>query len=90
MTLKALLRILRENHVTQFKDAKFEITLSESAHITRAAKNTNKNIIETLKKEEERLPPDLRADDLMNYDRVLNWSGSGDQGDMPLTGDEAL
>jgi ribosome biogenesis protein Tsr3 len=90
VTLKALLKLLRENHVTQFKDAKFEITLSESAHILKASKNTNKKIIETLKKEEERLPPDLRADDMMNYDKVLNWSGSGEDGDMPLTGDEAL
>lgn len=38
-------------------------------------------------------PIDLRGDDLMNYDKVLHWSGAADPADpteMPLTGEQAL
>lgn len=43
--------------------------------------------------DETQLPPDLRADDTMNYDKVLNWSGSpdpNDEGEMPLTGESEI
>lgn len=46
--------------------------------------------LEGLRKQEESIPPDLRADDLMNADKVLNWSSpDGDQG-IPLTGEQDL
>lgn len=52
-----------------------------------------KIITDTLKKQEEAMPPDLRADALMDQDKVLNWS-SPDQipNDipLPLTGEEDL
>lgn len=36
-------------------------------------------------------PPDLKADDLMSFDKILNWSAPGsDEGEgesMPMTGD---
>jgi len=50
-------------------------------------------IAETLRKQEEAMPPDLRADSLMDYDKIINWSSpdqSPDEPPMPLTGEEAL
>jgi hypothetical protein len=46
---------------------------------------------EALKKQEENLPPDLRADDLMNADKTLFWSSpDGKNEDMPLAGEQEL
>lgn len=50
-------------------------------------------IAETIKKQEESLPPDLRADNLMNQDNILNWSSPDqpqEQPAMPLTGEAPL
>lgn len=56
------------------------------------AKDSTQLIADTIKKQEESLPPDLRADNLMNQDNILNWS-SPDQSQeqpMPLTGEQPL
>ncbi len=34
--------------------------------------------------------PDLRADDLMSYDTVLNWSGSPSDDQMPLAPEQLV
>lgn len=47
-----------------------------------------KEIAAEVKKQEESLPPDLRADELMNHDKVMFWSGQGaDEDTLPLTGE---
>ena len=52
-------------------------------------------IADALKKQEEAMPPDLRADALMDQDRILNWS-SPDQKpfeediSLPLTDEQPL
>lgn len=53
------------------------------------------NIAETLKKQEEAMPPDLRADALMDQDKVLNWSSPDqrpidEEPELPLTGEQSL
>jgi len=35
---------------------------------------------------EAELPPDLRTDNINSMDTILNWSGSGDDGELPLPG----
>lgn len=41
--------------------------------------------------DESKIPPDLRADALMDQDKVLNWSApGGDDHALPLTGDTPL
>lgn len=50
-------------------------------------------IADALKKQEEAMPIDLRADSLMDHDKVLNWSSpdqSPDQPELPLTGEAPL
>jgi hypothetical protein len=53
------------------------------------------NLVDTIKKQEEALPVDLRADALMDQDKILNWS-SPDQKpfeqdqELPLTGEMPL
>lgn len=48
-------------------------------------------LVDALKKHEESLPPDLRADDLMNHDKVLNWSSpDGGEVQIPLAGEQDL
>lgn len=51
------------------------------------------NIADTIRKQEEAMPPDLRADSLMDVDKILNWSSpdhSTEELPMPLTGEEPL
>ncbi len=42
--------------------------------------------------DEKSLPVDLRTDNITDYDKILNWSGSPDQVEepVPLTGDTTL
>lgn len=49
-------------------------------------------IKEVITKQEESLPPDLRADAIMDQDKVLNWSTQPgfDEQALPGTGDEPL
>lgn len=50
-------------------------------------------IADTLKKQEEAMPPDLRADSLMDQDKILNWSSPDqniDEPPLPLTGEQPL
>lgn len=50
-------------------------------------------IMQALRKHEDSLPPDLRAENINSYDAILNWSGSPEANDgeeMPMTGDQPL
>lgn len=81
--LEKLLPILRAHGVTHYKNSEIELTLSlkESAQDLGTAP-----LIEALKKQEESLPPDFRADDLMNESKVMFYSAPDNQDEaMPLT-----
>lgn len=57
------------------------------------ATDSIENIASAVKKQEESLPIDLRADSLLDQDKILNWS-SPDQAqneqELPLTGEQPL
>lgn len=91
--LEKLLTILSKHNVTRFKKAGLEIELKPSTQQSSVSSPPLAEFSEQLKKSEDALPPDLRADDLFNYDKVLNWSGSPDHSDspqMPMTDDLPL
>ena len=93
--IKALLSHLKRHNVQLFKSGDVEIHFHQSApKVTRSreSKPLAEELLKIAKTEQENIPPDLRADDTMNYDKILHWSGSGDPNDiqMPLTGEEAL
>lgn len=79
--LKQLLPVLREFGVLSFKTEGIELSLS--------IKEIEQKV-QPEKPIEESLPPDLKADDLFNHDKILHWSGSGDDEPMPLTGEDRL
>ena len=52
-------------------------------------------LADALRKQEEALPPDLRADSLMDQDKILNWSSPDqkpfdEEPELPLTGEAPL
>lgn len=82
--IKHLLPILREHGVSHVKMEGLELSFG-------VLETRPKEVpAPPLASEEAFLPPDLKADDLFNHDKVLHWSGSGESGAMPLTGEEAL
>lgn len=90
--LKRVLEVCASHSVQSIKIEGLEIHFAPKGAIESqdTSPASNEPIIEALKKQEESLPPDLRADDLMNHDKVLNWS-SPDAGDqLPLTGEQEL
>lgn len=80
--LEQLFILLKKHNCTKFKDAGLEIELAVPTPEPLSTKD------ELIPLPEDHLPPDLKADDLFNYDKVLNWSGTPDnEPDLPLTGD---
>lgn len=86
-----------EFHVEQTGGAAEPATLdnggTEDPHSHTEHLDSTQIIADTIKKQEESLPPDLRADNLMNQDNILNWSSpdqSQEQQPMPLTGEAPL
>lgn len=77
--LSRLIQLLKKEGVAQYKGNGVELSL----HIPPDPKSLD-NLASALKKAEESVPPDLRADDTMNYSKILNWSGSPDEGEIPL------
>lgn len=64
-------------------------------HLSEEHDDNLEKIAETIKKQEESLPPDLRADALMDQDKILNWSSPDqkpfeEEPEMPLTGEMPL
>jgi hypothetical protein len=86
MELKDLLPLLRTHGVSKFRDSQYEIEFE-----IKQIEQSPSQVIDV--PEPPNMPPDLRADDLMNADKVLNWSSPdvpADEAPMPLTGDIAL
>ena len=58
-------------------------------------KDSTSILADALRKQEEALPPDLRADSLMDQDKILNWSSPDqkpfdEEPELPLTGEAPL
>ena len=79
--LQKILPVLREHGVLSFKCDGIELSFSIKEI---EPKVQPENPAET------NTPPDLKADDLFNHDKILHWSGSGDDEPMPLTGEDRL
>lgn len=92
--LDTLLATLNKHGVSSFKNAGLELYISSppgTDNIQAPSPANQEPIIEALKKQEEALPPDLRADDLMNADKVLNWSSPDHRDEqLPLAGEAEL
>lgn len=98
--LQNLLGILKLHNVSHIKmqglEIEFHVEHSVSHNIPRESlqeTDSTQIIADTIKKQEEAMPPDLRADSLMDQDKILNWS-SPDQTtgepELPLTGETPL
>lgn len=87
--LKELFQILKSNQVTAYKEGGLEIRLLSTKIPDVDPSPSPAMTIDS--PQESNLPPDLRADTLMDEDKILNWSAppSGDDS-FPLTGDLPL
>lgn len=82
--LKELFQILKSNQVTTYKEGGLEISLIP------ASPGPSPAILQP-DPQEQTLPPDLRADTLMDEDKILNWSAPPNGDDqLPLTDDMPL
>lgn len=81
--LEALLALLSKHNCSRFKKAGLEIELKPNPAYSIATPLPAKEPLQEVRLDETNVPPDLRADDLFNYDKVLNWSGSPDHSDNP-------
>lgn len=96
--LEALLPILKKHGVSRIKtnglELEFHVEQVEWPATNKKDESTQV-IADALKKQEESMPPDLRADALMDQDKILNWSSPDqkafeDEPVMPLTGEQPL
>lgn len=84
--LESTLTLLTKYNVKRYLAGGVEIELNPQEHPTSPRPLDTKDHF--VPAPEDHLPPDLKADDLFNYDKVLNWSGTPDnEAEMPLTGD---
>lgn len=104
--LQDLLPILKMHGVKSFKtqglDIQFHVEqFTQNAAVSQwstPAAGTLESVqalAETLKKQEESMPPDLRADSLMDYEKIINWSSPDqrtfeEEPELPLTGEQPL
>lgn len=89
--LEQVLKTCKSNQVHSLKTGELEIVFSnypEASPLPGPADSTDK-LKEVLTAQEQALPPDLRADDLMNADKALFWS-SPDGSEVPLAGESEL
>lgn len=88
--LKGLLDLARSNSVYSIKMTGLEIAFGATPIVLEEVQASIPAVdpLEGLRKQEESLPPDLRADDLMNADKVLFYSSPGHTEAMPLTSPE--
>ena len=94
--ISGLLKQLKSHNVKYIKmsglELEFHVEQSVRADMP-APEDSAEIIADTIKKQEEAMPPDLRADSLMDHDKVLNWSSPDqelEQPPMPLTGEAPL
>lgn len=89
--LKELLPLLKGSGVTSFKDGSLELLFhGEQIKPEATAKIETKDHVMDVP--ETQLPVDLRSDNITDYDKILNWSGTPEQGleEHPGTGDLQL
>lgn len=76
--LKGLIELAKTQGLTHFKMQGLEFAIGQDPQ----------ELKKQIEEQESKLPPDLRADDLMNQDKLMFWSGSNDSQDkLPLTGE---
>jgi hypothetical protein len=93
--IKKILSYLRKNNVQRFKSGDVEISFFQQEPKVKpdlSSKPLSEELKAIAQREQGNIPPDLRADDTMNFDKILHWSGSPDQEElpMPLTGEGEL
>lgn len=81
--LKELLPVLKAHKLKVYQDNGLVLEFHEEHQSMEA-------VAEDLKKVESQMPVDLRADNLMDHDKILNWSTAGEADEMPLAGDLPL
>lgn len=96
MELTALLPLLRSHGVKFYADGKLEIEF-EYAGIqphtgVQAPAVQPQMVLSPTVGAEASIPPDLRADDSMSYDKILNWSATPEDDKQPvaMTGDAPI
>jgi hypothetical protein len=90
LQLKEILEVCASHSVASIKMPELEVSFVPLGSREAQAPVPASDPLEGLRKQEESIPPDLRADDLMNADKVLNWSSpDGDPG-IPLAGEQEL
>lgn len=93
---KQLLPLLVEFNVVSLKMAGLELSIGQSKELSQQSPTPTdvssqaQPTDQLINVDESTLPPDLRTDNINNYDAVLNWSGSPDTEEMPmpLTGED--
>jgi hypothetical protein len=96
--LGEILPCLRLHGVKRFKCADFELELSpDPIAKAKAEAEVEAQMKKQAEEQEKKLPPDLRADETMKEDTILNWSAPDGPGDpvtpsesMPMTGDAPI
>lgn len=88
--LVKLLGVLKGQGISSFSDGQLHLTFGAQPNLqgfTSAPLTTQDHTVNVPINEAE-LPPDLRTDNINSMDTILNWSGSGDDGEIPLPGTE--
>lgn len=91
--LSKLLPLLKAHGISSYNDSglciRFQKFHVEQAFIT---PEPTKDQLINVPVDESTLPPDLRADVLMDQDKILNWSAPNQevQEELPLTGDSPI
>jgi hypothetical protein len=104
--IQDLVAILKTHQVSHIKMQGLELTfhVEHTTNVVSTGLPYTTNVVtddstqiiaDALKKQEESMPPDLRADALMDQEKILNWSSpdqkSFDQEpELPLTGEQPL
>lgn len=100
--LQNLLGILKLHNVCHIKMQGLEIDFTVKEQLVSSSnqvvdfsinQDSVQAIADTIKKQEEAMPPDLRADTLMDQDKILNWSSpdqTTSEPELPLTGETPL
>lgn len=87
--LTALIALTKANNIQKYKDGALELTF----HVEQLEPQTLKtsDAVGSPAPDQSFEMPDLKADEAMKYDDILNWSGSPDESkELPLTGEQGL
>jgi hypothetical protein len=85
--LERLLSTLKAGGVSSYEEQGLKLYFNNGYKIDvpRGTIPTQDHTIEVPINEAE-LPPDLRTDNINSMDTIMNWSGSGDDGELPIPG----